>query len=523
VKRVLVGVFLAVSVAVFFFYGEVRYFGETVPVASKSTLLPLSNIELQPSPLGALRLEAGEGTLSGDGLRLAALQEQGSGYTYATGFDSKDDIIRWAFASDAGFYQVKLGYRSENGEKAYLLGLDGLHVEGRFKATNVFSSLNAGRYWLDSGDHLVTLGGGWLYYDIAYVELTPVAAPQPPKKFVPVPADEQLSLQARNLLNYLASEYGERTLSGQEALKEHRKIERRVGYSPAILSADLVEYSPSRIEYTANHKGVESSGLDGLVSRMREMFTNTPEGGGLTESLIQAAQQDRNIVTLLWHWNAPMHLPNTQDKPWWSGFYTRATNFDVAAALADTNSVEYKAILSDIDAIALQLKKMQQAGIPILWRPLHEPEGRWFWWGAKGPEAFKALWKLLFDRLTVHHQLHNLIWVLSSEDSGWYPGDEYVDIIGVDAYPADLSDPLVTRWDALIERYDGKKLIALTEFGGVPDINRMHKHGVWWSYFVSWTDRYGDFGPALMSDEQLRDRYSSESVITLKSLGYRAE
>src|SRR5699024_12023865 len=77
------------------------------------------------------------------------------------------------------------------------------------------------------------------------------------------------------------------------------------------------------------------------------------------------------------------------------------------------------------------------AGVPVLWRPLHEFDGQWFWWGKGGPKNFRRLWQLMYNRFTMHHGLNNLIWVLgySGEiENGWYPGDEYVDISGADTY-----------------------------------------------------------------------------------------
>jgi mannan endo-1,4-beta-mannosidase len=154
--------------------------------------------------------------------------------------------------------------------------------------------------------------------------------------------------------------------------------------------------------------------------------------------------------------------------------------------------------------------------VPVLWRPLHEAEGGWFWWGAKGPEPFKKLWRLMHDRMTNKHQLHNLIWVYSSgTDPKWYPGDDVVDIVGIDQYPSDVSDPLGTVWETLIKQYDGRKMLALTEFGGVPDVERMRRFGVRWSYFTSWQ---GDLGPKRHPLPQLRRLYSYPGVVTLKEL-----
>nr|MCU0781335.1 glycoside hydrolase family 26 protein [Akkermansiaceae bacterium] len=188
------------------------------------------------------------------------------------------------------------------------------------------------------------------------------------------------------------------------------------------------------------------------------------------------------------------------------------TTFDIAAALANPESSEYQLLLRDIDAIAVQLQKAAAANIPILWRPLHESEGGWFWWGAKGPGPFKELWRLLHHRLTTHHALHNLIWVLTSEHPDWYPGDDVVDVIGVDAYPSNRSDALSSRWEPLLARFDGNKPIALTEFGGVPDIERMHRLGVFFAWFCSWT---GPYGPTSEPDTKVARIYQSGAVLTL--------
>ena len=86
---------------------------------------------------------------------------------------------------------------------------------------------------------------------------------------------------------------------------------------------------------------------------------------------------------------------------------------------------------------------------------------------------------------------------------------------GVDAYPADVTDPLSATWDALIQRFDGKKLLAITEFGGVPDVEKMRRYGDRWSYFVSWT---GGLGPQKLSKEALSRIYRSRAVLTRDQL-----
>jgi hypothetical protein len=160
--------------------------------------------------------------------------------------------------------------------------------------------------------------------------------------------------------------------------------------------------------------------------------------------------------------------------------------------------------------------------VPVLWRPPHEAEGAWFWWGAKGPEACKWLWKLVFDRLVTYHQLDNLIWVWTSTASSgaldWYPGDDYVDIIGADIYlPAGNYGSNFIMFDNLAGLYQGKKLITLSENGPIPDPERLFVEGAAWNWFCTWS---GDF---IMDDNSnstahINAVYNHEYVITLDEL-----
>lgn len=317
------------------------------------------------------------------------------------------------------------------------------------------------------------------------------------RSVAPVPANPDLIPAGRELLSLLSKNYGKHTLAGQVDYKDEGAyvavdyVASVTGKRPVIVGLDLMEYSPSRLQYGADPQNLIADAIDKV-------------------------QNQKMVLALAWHWNAPMHLVNDDKEPWWRGFYTSATEFNLRAALARRESAEFAALLRDIDAIATQLKLLADADIPVLWRPLHEAEGRWFWWGAKGPEPFKELWRLMFVRLTDHHKLNNLIWVLTSEDPEWYPGDDVVDIVGVDAYPSDRSSILLENWSPLLKRHNGRKMIALTEFGGVPYVEEMQLAGVWFSFFISWTDQYrSKLGPMSVDPAHLQKVYQSPGVITL--------
>ena len=84
-----------------------------------------------------------------------------------------------------------------------------------------------------------------------------------------------------------------------------------------------------------------------------------------------------------------------------------------------------------------------------------------------------------------------------------------MDIVGTDAYPSDASDPLSGIWEDLTRQFDGRKMLALTEYGGVPDVERMRKFGVRWAYFASWG---GKLGPKKVSEGELRRLYGQPHV-----------
>ncbi|MEZ0325855.1 MAG: glycosyl hydrolase [Fimbriimonas sp.] len=422
-----------------------------------------------------------------------------SGTGYVTGFDGDGDTVQVSFAARAGMYRATIGYSAPSGEKGYVLNVNGSRYSGMFSKTgDEFRVHDAGTVELKDGENTIAIEKGWGYFDLDWLEFTPSPAP-PSLKSVPArAADAQATLEARRVLKRLTELYGHKMLSGQYDPKEVGQINEATGKRPAILGFDFMEYSPSRLQ-----RGADTDLM--------------------TERMIRYAKMGY-LLTASWHWNAPSGLLDKEYKDdqgrtinakWYKGFYTNATSFDLGAALASPASGDYRLLLRDIDALAVELKKLQAVKVPLLWRPLHEAEGGWFWWGAKGPEPFKKLWKLMFDRLTKTHNLHNLIWVFSSGTKPeWYPGDAYVDIVGIDAYPQDWQDPLSGAWETLLRRFDGKKLLAVTEFGGVPDAERMWRFGSRWSYWVSWV---GSLGPSKNKPDDLKRIYSSPLVVNLTS------
>jgi len=151
---------------------------------------------------------------------------------------------------------------------------------------------------------------------------------------------------------------------------------------------------------------------------------------------------------------------------------------------------------------------------------LHEANGRWFWWGAGGPEPMKKLWRMMFENFTVKHHLNNLIWIFSPgaavDLAAWYPGAAYVDIVGQDHYPMDGNhDPAKDIFDELAQMTRGKKLIALGENGPLPDPKLLVSEKARWLFFTTWT---GSILFEKTTPEQLREYYNHPYVLNLADL-----
>ena len=284
------------------------------------------------------------------------------------------------------------------------------------------------------------------------------------------------SKEVQNLMNFLTSIYGKKTLSGTMAnvswnIEEAAWVHAQTGKYPALNCFDFIHHIHSPADWI-NYENTE---------------------------VVENWWNNKGIVSAMWHWCVPKDM--SVANPTEFAFYTEGTSFDISK-INDPNSPEYKLMIKDIDIISGYLKLLQNKKIPVLWRPLHEAAGNtnsdiggtgWFWWGAKGPEPCKKLWKLMFDRMTNHHKLNNLIWVwtLQGNDADWYPGDEYVDLVGRDLYPEkDIHDSQLVEFNKVKAIVNDKKMIALSECGGIPNPNLMFEKGDTWLWFMPW---YGDF------------------------------
>ena len=319
----------------------------------------------------------------------------------------------------------------------------------------------------------------------------------------PKPVDKNADDCAIRLKKFLADTYGHKVISGQmdltwkDSVDMADRVYKVTGKYPALMGYDFMNYK------------VRSG--DG-TKQVEEAISWWNKGG---------------IVAFCWHWRDPSRPTG------FSEFYTDKTKFripyDPIAKKLDETSAAFNGIKRDLDSIAKQLKRLEDAGVPVLWRPLHEASGKWFWWGASGPDAYLALYKYLYTYLTEEKGIHNLLWVWNGQDQDWYPGDSYVDIIGDDIYANnyDTQSLAFNQFWYMSDNPDTTpKMIALSENGAIPDMDECENTSTHWLYFMTWNDgnEEGDQKDNFWSGEKVnttkhkKEVYSSSFVLTLDEL-----
>ena len=419
-----------------------------------------------------------------------------------TGFEGAGDGVRVTITvPEAGHYDIVVRQQSlGGGSKVNTVFANGQNVGDITSPGSQWSDGTVTYVWLEAGENAVGVTSSWGWINVDYIGV---------KKSEPLPADiydvepvlinPNATQEARQLMAFLCDSYGERILSGQQCQDGPFGLTNQAvgfraagGTYPAVLGMDLISYSPSRVRSGDQTKVVEYA--------------------------IEYWQEYGGVTTLCWHWCA--------HERYGASFYTDETTFNLGRALNGQDPAGYQMLLDDIDAIAVQLLRLQDAGVPILWRPLHEAAGGWFWWGASGAEAYMELYKLMYHRLTDYHGINNLIWIWNAGDKDWYPGDEYVDIIGEDIYPGEqVYTSQADRFIKALSYTPTRKIIALTENGCIPDPELLVRDGVMWAWWCTWegefvlkSQGFNAYSDRYTEKAMVKKAYKHERVITRKNL-----
>ncbi|MGA7719754.1 MAG: glycosyl hydrolase [Ignavibacteriaceae bacterium] len=290
------------------------------------------------------------------------------------------------------------------------------------------------------------------------------------------PANHNAAPEAKALLNLLYNISGKYILTGQHNFPNTKDensefASKYIGKTPVIFSSDF---------------GFAKDGDKDSYLARKDI---------VNEAIKQ--HQAGHIVALMWH-----AVPPTADEP---------VVFQMSAGKASPDSLasvqgklldqQYEDLLTpgtkiynhwcaQVDSIAFYLKLLRDAHVPILWRPYHEMNGDWFWWGGRqGKNGTAALYRQLFDRLVNYHKLNNLIWVWSVDRpskperdfSYYFPGSNFVDVLSLDVYGRDFNQ----IYYETLEKLANGKVIALAEVGNPPTSDILKSQPMW-AYYITW-------------------------------------
>ena len=482
-------------------FGEIR--------TEYNTDLDLSDYPLTKSDVPAdfsLTVEAESGRLEGNAK--ANDFPDASGGAYVNGVNVEGDALTMtADIEYSGFYDMNFLTMGSEGRVNNVL-VDGMKVgDITTNSPAEFGDTLLSYIYLDKGTHEITITPSWGYVDIDCLILTAAATPvtEDTYKVEPTLVNPNADENTKRLYKFLCDIYGKYSLAGQyadegRASSEYEKITAKTGKTFAVLGLDMGNYSLGSKAHGAESKTVEYA---------YDWYKNA---GG--------------IVQLCWHWTTPEdYAVNAGDQPWYSSFYKEGSKLDLDKIMNGEDDAAYQLLMDDIDNMASELARLRDAGVPVLWRPLHEAAGGWFWWGNCEPESYKKLWNVMYDKMTNEHNLTNLIWVWNGQDPAWYPGDETVDINGWDIYAGNHVDSSQSgRFDDMATNYGTKtKLIALTENGCVMDPDKVFNDNARWLFWGTWSDPFTMKLGVVINDEYttvelLTKAYNHERVLTLDEL-----
>lgn len=416
-------------------------------------------------------------------------------------------------AAEKGKYTVCVGYDGCYGRKEVRLSVNGgggsFWVDGQAETA-------VGTYIMFQGANTIEITPGWTWFRIDYIRVESTGA-ELPFAIPQTPVDPQAADCARKLYAFLCENFGKKTISGI------------MTGDMATANGDVTQHADVKAVREASGKNPALIGFD---------FMNTTGMGAQTDwfrsygdavmSLARDTWRRGGIPAFTWHWRDPSLKTGE--------FYydakgknekgeTRTTLKISEAMNADgswnTSSAVYQNMVKDIDAIADRFLQLQTEGIACIFRPLHEASGGWFWWGADGAANFVKLYHLLFDEMVTVKGVHNVIWVWNAgeNDADWNPGEAYYDVVSADIYNADFDySSNYVMFDKLKTLTGGRKIIALSENGPIPDIDKEADEDALWSWWMPWYQTWGGKFVDKTSREEWTKCMGDSRVITLDDL-----
>ncbi len=547
-------------------------------------------------PLGTYEVETFDGAEVWTSIYETQLPDySGEGFAYLTANPINFNVE----VEEEGMYEIKVRVcqiLSEEG-RMQTISVNGIDYTYNMPYIDKWQEVSFGVFRLKKGVNELSLKPVYGY--AAYDTITIEKATLEEVKGTGVPSDPKATDEAKSLLGYLNSVYGKNILSGQQEIYGggHGK-ETTIRYDAATntcVDADGKTYTFDEADkataddgstfvwtcydekgqdyhyneqnrgYTYNDYNEECEylyNLTGHYPAIRGFDFNCHNPGfawedGVTDRMIDWTINKNGICTASWHVTVPTSMEDFEvDKEgnitkisndWQKFTYGIDTDFVTKNCMIE-GTKEYYFFQEAMKLLAEQIQKLQDAGVPLIFRPLHEAEGNpgnngdgsgsWFWWSKEGAETYKELWKLLYTTLTEKYGLHNIIWeqnlyAWSEESALWYSGDEWVDIVGFDKYNTQYNrhdgktsgpneDAESKIFWSLLDYVDNKKMVSMPENDSIPSLSNMQIEQAKWLYFCTWYDESSSpkfiSGEEYQNPETVKELYQSDYCITLDEL-----
>lgn len=410
---------------------------------------------------------------------------------------------------------------------------------------------------MKAGENTITVGNGAIGVDYVSVE----RHPDPVFNISSTPVTPGATEAAYKVLDFLKDNFGTKTISGMmisDQVFNYDYGNMKLLKPGECTPADSCKYSDAEVAWTGQTDIAEFYNRSGHYPAIGGFDMLFAAGGrheegwfkGYTENNLVMTEELWNkggIPTFTWHWKVGEDtIFYTQANGYKNAGCTEGatktadnnTCFNYTKAFTDstckeinTSSEVYQNIISDVDIVSNYFLQLQEKDIAVVWRPLHEASGGWFWWGVASAECYVQLYRLVFDRMVNTNGVKNLLWVwnintdptygydYSALNGAWYPGDEYVDIVAVDIY-----DPLLNHnsganyYNKIISEVGTNKLIALSENGAIPDIDSIAEDKAYWSYWMTWSQTWsGNFLDKTPTD-MWKKNLDDERIIALDDM-----
>ena len=407
------------------------------------------------------------------------------------------------YAAERGKCDVYVGYDGLYGSKKVNLSVNGnsiaFDVDGRGESL-------VGTFFMNASSNSIVITPNWTWFRIDYIR---IASSSSIIQFdiAENPVDANATDAAKTMYRFLCDNFGKKVISGM------------MTGDMGSANGNVTQHADVQAVYQASGKYPALIGFDFMNATGKS--ANTSYNKSYTAACVTLAKDTYRrggLPNFTWHWRDPSRSTDA--------FYTADCPMKISDAMnADgswnTSSQLYKYIIQDIHTIADYFLSLQQAGVAVTFRPLHEASGGWFWWGREGAKPFIMLFRLIYEEMVNVKGVHNVIWIWNAgeNDVDWNPGEAYYDVVSADIYNNDYDySSNYATFDKLKALTKGRKMVALSENGPIPDIDKMVDEEAVWSWWMPWYQTWNGRFVDKTSKEEWRKCMNDNRVITLEDL-----